>query len=350
LVSTAALWLGICGLIALVGGCQTPAASPTDADAPPVAALHHEADPLILGPARLAERLEEHPAPVLLHVGHGRWGYDRGHLPGAHYVDFREVMVDRDGLRVEAPARQDLIDLLEQRGARPDSAVVLYGDAAGVFPARLYVALAHHGLAERVFLLDGHLRGWRDTGRPLETSPQHPDETGQVATEADAPGQTLADRTTPPALPIVPRPAGPIAAWPNAASGAASPVVVDRTFVESALAAGAEPKAVVLDVRPTDQFEGEKRGTLRGRGHIPGAVSLPWRELLTGINPPWLIEEDRRLARLAEVGIRPAAEGGGTVIVYDAVGLQSALVYTILKDLGVAAVLYDGGFEDWLER
>ena len=246
---------------------------------------------------------------VVLHVGHGRRGYDRSHVPGAFYVDFHEALADDGDDEAEVPDAAAVAELLGRYGVTADTTLVLYGDAAGVFPARLYLALATYGLADQVHMIDGHLRGWIATGLP---------------TESDAPPAPE------PTVPDLRRPAdGPI---------------VTTADVEAAIAGG---DVTLLDVRPADQFSGAKRGPNVARaGRVPGAVNVPWQTLLTGVNPPWLRDADTLRAELDAAGVpidRP-------VIVYDAHGLQAALAWVVLLDLGYDARLYDAGYAAWARR
>lgn len=262
---------------------------------------------VFIGPAELEQMLDD-PDLVLLHVGHGDRGYTRGHLSGALYVDFEETAVERGGLKLELPDTGVLTEMMRGLGIDDGSQIVLYGDASGVFPARMYLTLEALGLGDRARLLDGQLRGWVSEGRVV------------TAESSQRPAVSL---------------------WePMSRRG----VIASAADVERALADG---EAVVVDVRPTGQFDGSKRGPDTARaGRIEGAVSVPWLSLLASKLPPWLHAEDELRARLAAAGVGP----GSRVIVYDNSGIHAPVVYAVLKQLGHEVSLYDGGFEQWSRR
>ncbi|MEM0914731.1 MAG: rhodanese-like domain-containing protein, partial [Planctomycetota bacterium] len=127
-------------------------------------------DEMLVSTQWLADRLDDE-AVLVIHVGHGKGPYDRhGHVPGAVFVDMLDLLVRDADVPDEMPDRDALLAWCRSVGIDGDrpQRVVLYGDATGLFPARLYATLATLGLADRVSLLDGHFRRWRAEGRPVE--------------------------------------------------------------------------------------------------------------------------------------------------------------------------------------
>ena len=300
-----------------MGGCANGAGHTVGVPVPADAVI--QTSRVMIRPDDLQLMLSD-PRLVLLHVGHGDRGYQRGHVPGAQYVDFSEVMVlERDGRKNELLEPRAFAELMARLGIGPDSLVVLYGDAAGVFPARLYVTMCHYGLGDNARLLDGHLRGWVAQGRIVAASPPVPGATG-ASSSADDPTAIGLE------MPVV-----------------APGVVAGDEAVRRAVDAGG---ATLLDVRPADQFLGEKKGPgVKAAGRIPGAVNLPWREMVTGVKPPWLLGEAELREALTEAGVPGEAEG--PVIVYDAAGMHASLAYAVLAELGYDVSLYDGGYAAW---
>ncbi|GDX79198.1 sulfurtransferase [Deltaproteobacteria bacterium] len=85
--------------------------------------------------------------------------------------------------------------------------------------------------------------------------------------------------------------------------------------------------STVIDVRERAEFEGATPyGEARG-GHIPGAVSLPWRGLLAGD--------------------MPAAEPRVPLTVYCTGGVRSAMAWLWLTDRGYSVANYDGSWWEW---
>lgn len=264
---------------------------------------------VMIQPDELQAMLHD-PRLVVLHVGHGDRGYGLGHLPGARYVDFTDIMaLERDGRKTELLTADDFEALLGRLGLKADSRVVMYGDAAGVFPARLYFTMCHYGWGDRGRLLNGHLRGWIAQGRPTET--------GEADT-ALATNLSLRSQVTP-------------------------GVIATDAEVRRAVADGG---VTLLDVRPADQFSGEKSGPgVKVPGRIPGAINLPWRDMVTGVKPPWLQPETTLRAALDAAGV----DHTQPVIVYDAAGMHSSLAFAVLRELGYDVSLYDGGYAAWAD-
>jgi thiosulfate/3-mercaptopyruvate sulfurtransferase len=106
------------------------------------------------------------------------------------------------------------------------------------------------------------------------------------------------------------------------------------------------PDVVVLDARPPDVYRGQ--GPWPKPGHIPGAISLPWKGLMRA-------ENTRQLKPIAE--IRAAAEAVGatpdkTIICSCGTGREATNEFLIFHYLlGYPKVrLYEGSFTEWINR
>src|SRR5438105_4733858 len=94
--------------------------------------------------------------------------YDRGHVPGAVFVD-----LDRDLSQPGGPGRhpfpgvQAFAALLGRLGVGPQTHVVVYDDSTGSVAARLWFMLRVHG-HEKASLLDGGIKAWIEAGLPLQ--------------------------------------------------------------------------------------------------------------------------------------------------------------------------------------
>jgi thiosulfate/3-mercaptopyruvate sulfurtransferase len=227
------------------------------------------------------------------------------HIPGAVFFDIDEVSDHSSDLPHMLPAPADFATHARRLGVDPDSRVVVY-DAHGLFSAPrvwwTFRAMGH----QAVFVLDGGLPKWIAEGRPLEQGwPQNPH--------------------------------GTFKARPDAA------LVRDFDGVRAALRSDA---AQVLDARAAARFRGdapEPRAGLRA-GHMPGAVNLPWTDIVADGR---LLDAEALRARFAAAGVdleRPIVTSCGS-------GVTASTLALALARLGRSDVaVYDASWVEWGAR
>lgn len=272
---------------------------------------------LRVDPEWLQEHLEDGQV-IVLHVdfgldaadARGRLEYLDGHVPGARLVPWNDIVVTRQGLAHEMPPVEDLLSLIRRLGIGPEHRIVLYDTGWGLEAARAFVALDYLGLGEQTVLLDGQWKRWWREGRPVSRLPAEVEST-----------------YTPARL------------RPEILIGTAA--VRDFAW----LSAESEGRVGILDARPLEEYWGERPGKgIQRPGHIPGAASLHWKDLLVGETHPTL-KEDGELRRLFEAA---GAEPGRPVVVYCRTGVQASWLYVVARHLGYEKVfLYDGSYAEW---
>src|SRR5579859_816034 len=95
-----------------------------------------------------------------------RADYQKSHIPGALFVDWVHEITDPDDPRhaqIAKPMR--FAPIMARLGIAPETLVIAYDDANGMFAARLWWALnyyKHHGVA----VLDGGWQKWIAEQRP----------------------------------------------------------------------------------------------------------------------------------------------------------------------------------------
>lgn len=101
-------------------------------------------------------------------------------------------------------------------------------------------------------------------------------------------------------------------------------------------------KVLLLDAREKDEFDG-KDAAKRSTGHIPGAVWLNYKEVLTASGA--YKSKDEILAVAAKYGATPEK----AVVVYCQTGIKASVLYTALKEIaGFQHVRnYIGAFAEW---
>lgn len=102
------------------------------------------------------------------------------------------------------------------------------------------------------------------------------------------------------------------------------------------------PNAIILDNREKDEFDGMDKEE-RSKGHIPGAVFMNFKEVLTPSGAYKTKEEI--ITTAAKFGVTPEKE----VVVYCQTGIKAAVVYFALKEIaGFPNVkLYAGAYAEW---
>lgn len=258
----------------------------------------------LVSSAWLADHLTD-PNVIVLQIGRDRSDYDAGHIPGARFVPFSALVVERDGVPNELPPVEDLKRVLEDAGVGDDRHIVLYGDMGGLAAARAFFTLDYLG-HPRTSLLDGGLEVWKAEGRPLST---------------DAP-EVRAGSFTP---------------------RVRQDLVVTTEWVRDHLE---DPNVVLVDARPPAQYRGDEAGAVERPGHIPGAVNLFWQDALVSSDRPVLKSQEALRAMYQSAGIEP----GDLVVAYCRTGVMASLTFFVSRYLGYETRLYDASFVDWSRR
>jgi len=275
------------------------------AQAAPTPALRPE---MLVTTNWLAEHLKD-PDLIVLSIGASPEFYSKGHIPGARQIKLSEIAVSREGIPNELPPVEALQRVFATAGAGNKSRIVIYGERFNLLAARAYYTLDYLGVAQRTSLLDGGLEKWKAEGRPLSTD-------------------------TPVVIPATLR----VSPQPE--------ILVDtatmRTLVEK------KPgKLTLLDARPTKEFTGEQLSEdVAKAGHIPGAHSLYWMDLLVSRENPVLRPEAELRRMYAEASAAP----GRPLVTYCRTGMQSSFDYFVAKYLGYDPSMYDASFFEWSKK
>ena len=250
----------------------------------------------------LAEHLQD-SSIVLLHVGMPSARSSGEFIPRARFMNYQEIVQVRDGLIVEMPPVDELIEPFEVAGVSDASLVVLYGSPAHL-PARAYVTLDYLGHGARTVVLDGGLEAWKAADHPVEA--------------------TLAQ--------------GPRGLFTPITRG---DVLVSAEWIEERLFG---PEIALIDSRPEGEYTGRVPTRVGARaGHIPGARNLYWEDLLVASENPVLRDSTDVVIQFLQAGANDRA----TVVNYCWVGMRASYTYLIAKHLGYDTRLYDGSWNEW---
>ncbi|MBG2705125.1 3-mercaptopyruvate sulfurtransferase [Klebsiella oxytoca] len=231
--------------------------------------------------------------------------YQAGHIPGAVVFDIEALSDHTSPLPHMMPRAEAFAVAMRELGVSSDKHLVVY-DEGNLFSApRAWWMLRTFGV-EKVSIVAGGLEGWRRDGLPLEQG-----------------------------LPELPE---------GDFDGRVDPLAVKR--LTDVLLVSHEGSAQIVDARPAGRFNGqvaEPRPGLRC-GHIPGALNVPWTELV--ING-----ELKTTDELNEIFARQGVDFERPIIASCGSGVTAAVVVLALTTLGVNGVsLYDGSWSEWGAR
>ncbi|MGY3450876.1 sulfurtransferase [Bradyrhizobium sp. USDA 4353] len=256
----------------------------------------HLADPGI----KILDCTWHHPSTNL----DGRTQYRGRHLPGSVHFDIDQVADKSNPLPHMLPTAEDFAHKIGLLGISNADRVIVYdrhygGSAAG----RVWWMFRVFG-HDNVALLDGGFGKWTKEKQPAEMTPVRPE--------------------------------------PASFTTSFRPeLVATSAQVQGALQSGAQ----LVDARGPGKFDGTQADvfSFKRQGHIPGAINLPWADLVdpdTGV----LLPPDALVARFAAAGVDLAKP----IVTTCASGIISCMLALALYRLGVPTVaVHDGAWAEW---
>jgi thiosulfate/3-mercaptopyruvate sulfurtransferase len=222
--------------------------------------------------------------------------YAADHLPGAAFVDMEGELSGPPGAagRHPLPDADTLQRALRRAGVSASRPVIVYDYGDGLAAARAWWTLRWAGHGD-VRVLDGGYPAWVAAGLPVTAT--IPDVEGDFTVE---PGHMR---------------------------------VLD--------AADAATAPILIDARQPPRYRGETEPIDPVAGHIPGAVNVPYADL---------VEADGRLRSAGELRARFAGSfTGTTVAAYCGSGITAAHTVLALTEAGIDdAGLYVGSWSNWV--
>lgn len=231
--------------------------------------------------------------------------YAAAHLPGAVFFDIDDISDHDNPLPHMMPGPDVFAAKAGALGLRAEDTIVVYDQGGFTTAPRVAWMLKLFG-ARDVHIMEGGLPRWQQEGRPVTDAPTSLKPARFDVTYAPA---TLADARR----------------------------VVD------ALANG---HAQVVDARSAARFRGEApepRAGLRG-GHMPGALNLPWDQVVAGGT---FKDEAAIKAAVAAAGIDPAKP----VVCSCGSGVSAVVIAMAMSRAGLdVQAIYDGSWSEWGSR
>lgn len=226
------------------------------------------------------------------------------HIRGARFLGLPSLKDETSAVPAALPRADQFQQRMRQLGVTSDSWIVLYDNSKLRSSARAWFICRMFGLSN-VAILDGGFAKWQSEGRPTESG-----------TASPAPSEFTVPRD-------------------------------DRSRVRSKadmLANLASRTEQVVDARDPMRFSGETADAVHnlGGGHIPGALNLPF---------PQVLQDDGTFRRGGE--LRAAFEAAGVDLSAPVTGscgsgMTASVVLFALELLGKHdTALYDGSWSEW---
>ncbi|MFN3837639.1 MAG: 3-mercaptopyruvate sulfurtransferase [Brevundimonas sp.] len=230
-----------------------------------------------------------------------RADFEQAHIPGAVFFDLDAVSDGDSALPHMMPTALQFGAAVGGLGIGTDDRIVVY-DTAGLFSAaRVWWMMRIMG-ARDVRVLDGGLPLWRAQGYAVQAGPA-------------APGPAHFDARL------------------------ATTAVATLDDVRDALDQGLQ----IVDARGAARFQGqaaEPRPGVRS-GHMPGALNLPFGQLLNADGTM------KRGSALSQAFVEAGVDVERPVITTCGSGVTAAILTLGLAELGHASRLYDGSWSEW---
>lgn len=244
------------------------------------------------------------PDPKITYtVKSGREDFEKGHIPGAQFLDLQEDLSDQSTpLRFMLPNAADFAAAMGRFGVGENSRVATYSTANPQWATRVWWMLRNYGF-DNAAVLNGGLQKWKREGRPVETG---------------------AAKARPPAKFVVKQ---------------------DRRLMvgkDAVLAAIGDGAACTINALQAAQHAG-RGGNVYGRpGRIAGSVNVPTVGLIDPDSGAFLPPADLR-AKFEAVGAFDKP-----VITYCGGGIAASATALALVMLGHPDVkLYDASMSEW---
>ena len=245
------------------------------------------------------------PDPKITYVAKpGREDFDKGHIPGAQFVDLQADLSDNDRLplRFMLPKPAEFAAAMRRFGVSDDTKVVTYSTANPQWATRLWWVMRCYGF-DNCAVLNGGFQKWAREGRAVETGP----------------GKSRA--------------AGSLPERP------ARPLMADKHEVRAAIG---NSTVCTINALQAAQHAGTGGNTYGRPGRIAGSVNVPTAGLVDPETNTFLTPDELR-AKFDAVGAFDAR-----VITYCGGGIAASATAHALVMLGHTDVrLYDASMSEW---
>lgn len=226
--------------------------------------------------------------------------YWNGHIKNAINIQLTDIAKVIGNLPCMCISEEEISNILGSRGINNQCTIIAYDDDSGGTAARFFWTLEYFGHS-KVKIFEGNIDRWIEEKRKF---------TREIPVFSSEIFRAKRDQ-------------GKIAT---------------KEFILENLNSS---DIKLLDVRSSEEFMGEVQ-TARNKGHIPGAVNIPWKEFA---DAKGLVKPEDVLAEILD---KNNITQNKEIITYCYMGYRSSFAYLILRMLGYPKVTnYDGSWAEW---
>jgi len=257
---------------------------------------------------KLIDGADASKRPVILDTRGGYKDYFRGHLPGAHHINFDTLRGTDKGVPVQYLPDDLTKSLLTRAGVDASRTHLIYatGEALPndeILSASMVAYVLEKFGVKDIRIVDGGLPAWQAAKFPVTQE-------------------------------YFGNPAGKLPAKMEPGIGISVNDVVKR-----------KPGTVLVDARPHNEYLGNDDVWLR-KGHIPGAISFHWAKLMEKTNTHQFKPFAQAKAELEAAGLTADKE----IIVYCGTSREGSLLRFYLKHVAKYpnVRLYEGSWKEYV--
>jgi thiosulfate/3-mercaptopyruvate sulfurtransferase len=227
--------------------------------------------------------------------------YKTSHITGSVHIDHHDLYKS-SGPKGVLLSSSALAAYFGKKGISNTNTIIIYDDGNNKYSSRIYWVLKYLG-AKNVKLLHKDMKAWRSARIPI---------TKAVTKVKAATFTPHVDKS----------------------------IFVNAAWVKSHLS---DANVVIIDARHITEYNGTSEKPV-SKGHIPGAVNIEWKKMITETGALKSKEELKKI--FAAKGVT----SGKTIIIYCATSVRAGIEFFALKSvLGYPNVkVYDGAYNEWV--
>lgn len=238
---------------------------------------------------------------ILGNENYGKEEYHKGHIPNAIYVSAERVLtgeIKEHGGRHPLPDMKKFTRNMNNLGVDDESKVIVYDDGDLSMAGRLWWMLRYIGFKD-VSVLFGGFNAWKASNYPITTDLPKIRESKDLSLNLQE--EMIAE-------------------------------------IEDVKKAAQDINQVLIDSRTADRYRGEVEPIDRVPGYIPGAINIPWTDIISHK------EIDESIIKEHYEGLSDYEK----IVIHCGSGITATVNIIFMDEIGLVPAMYVGGYSDWI--